>query len=35
MLRILCAETLIRKMFSSEKNVKMTMRALQGNSQNV
>ena len=31
MLRTLYAKTLIREMFSSEKNVKMTMRALQEN----
>ena len=32
MLRILCAKTLIREMFLLEKEVKMTMRALQENS---
>ena len=35
MLRALRAKTLIREIFSSEKNVKMTMRVLQENSQNV
>ena len=35
MLRTLCAEASIREMFSSKKDVKMTMRVLQENSQNV
>ena len=35
MLRTLCAKTLIREIFSSEKDVKMTMRILQENSQNI
>ena len=35
MLRILCAKTLICEMFLLKKDVKMTMRALQKNSQNV
>ena len=35
MLRTLRAEALIREMFSSEKNIKMMMRVLQKNSQNV
>ena len=35
MLRTLCAKTSVREMFSSERNVKMTMQILQENSQNV
>ena len=35
MLRTLCARTSIREILSSEKNVKMTMRTLQKNSQNI
>ena len=35
MLRTLRAKALIREIFSSEKNIKMIMRALQKNSQNV
>ena len=35
MLRTLCAETSIREMFSSEKDVKIMMRVLQENSQNI
>ena len=35
MLRTLCAKTSIREIFLLEKNVKMTMRTLQKDSQNV
>ena len=35
MLRTLCAKTSIREMFSLKKDIKMTMRILQKNSQNV
>ena len=35
MLRTLCAKASIREILSSEKDVKMTMRTLQENSQNV
>ena len=35
MLRILCAEILICEIFLLEKDIKMTMQALQRNSQNI
>ena len=35
MLRTLRAKTLIHKIFSSEKNIKMMMQALQENFQNI
>ena len=35
MLRTLRAKTSMYEMFSSKKNIKMTMRALQENSQNI